>query len=734
MGFVHGYLLAGLVLAGLPVVFHLLMRQKPRRVKFPAIRFLMEKMHSNQRRLRLQHLLLLMLRMLVIALVCLALARPQITASNFFFDPEQRIGAVLLFDTTPTMDYRGGGKTRLEEAREQASRFLDEISPASKIAVLDLSSQREEGKAREWLPDRRVVNQKIGELKTHPAAGGLPGQTAFAYRLLDSLKQTEEPLPRFLFIFSDRTLAAWEGMGIAGVKPPPGITTLYIDVGQDNPSEVAIEKLSVDPLVVEPGGMFSARVGLRATGKDHKTLVECKVENLAGEQKIQDKKSLVCPKDQSTELSFDFHAPKPVFEDPLKPSFFQVTAKLSSADAWSGNDRSYATFQVRRKARTLALCENLQTPRIWRAAVEAVGRYACDIRTVAEGEKLTAQDLSTYRSVVLFQVAAPSQALWQKLEPYVKSGGGLALVPGPGLSPVAYATPEAQILSPVAFLSLEKTPAGVIGPHLGGFDNAHTLTAPFKDWIASTDPDFNRPELRPFANGRWKVQPGPESLTVARYMIEGKEEPALVEKTVGLGHILAFTTPLDGSIMEGNRFWNNFWQDSSFGLILADRACQYLGREETEAQWQFISGQPTMVELPLPPWRTPFELSGPGLTATETVVSPKAGATTLFLPQAVEPGHYQLLDAVQRPIAYFSINLNPKETRLDRVALEEVENILGKGSVVPLGKKADLNAKIKENYQPPLELLPWLLLLLPLVLALESFAANKFYRKEPAPA
>jgi len=43
MGFVHGYLLAGLAMVALPVLFHLLMKQKPKRIKFPAIRFLLQK-------------------------------------------------------------------------------------------------------------------------------------------------------------------------------------------------------------------------------------------------------------------------------------------------------------------------------------------------------------------------------------------------------------------------------------------------------------------------------------------------------------------------------------------------------------------------------------------------------------------------------------------------------------------------------------------------------------------
>src|SRR4051794_23056076 len=82
MTFIHGYLLGGLILAGVPVLLHLLMRQKPRRLSFPAFRFLRAKQRANQRKIRLQHLLLLLLRMAVVAALCLALARPRIFAER----------------------------------------------------------------------------------------------------------------------------------------------------------------------------------------------------------------------------------------------------------------------------------------------------------------------------------------------------------------------------------------------------------------------------------------------------------------------------------------------------------------------------------------------------------------------------------------------------------------------------------------------------------------------------
>ena len=60
MTFIHGYLLGGLLLAGVPVLLHLIMRQKPKQLRFPAFRFLRQRHVINRRKIRLQHLLLLL--------------------------------------------------------------------------------------------------------------------------------------------------------------------------------------------------------------------------------------------------------------------------------------------------------------------------------------------------------------------------------------------------------------------------------------------------------------------------------------------------------------------------------------------------------------------------------------------------------------------------------------------------------------------------------------------------
>src|SRR6184192_1995819 len=74
--FLHPVVLVGLVAAAIPALLHLLERRVPPEAEFPPLRYLTEAERQSARRLKLRHLLLLLLRTALIAFVVLAAARP----------------------------------------------------------------------------------------------------------------------------------------------------------------------------------------------------------------------------------------------------------------------------------------------------------------------------------------------------------------------------------------------------------------------------------------------------------------------------------------------------------------------------------------------------------------------------------------------------------------------------------------------------------------------------------
>lgn len=89
MSLLNPSILAGMILAALPVILHLMLRQKPKRLVFPALQLILARKQQNLKRLRLRHLWLLLLRMLVIGLIVFALTRPSLPAADYSFNSRE---------------------------------------------------------------------------------------------------------------------------------------------------------------------------------------------------------------------------------------------------------------------------------------------------------------------------------------------------------------------------------------------------------------------------------------------------------------------------------------------------------------------------------------------------------------------------------------------------------------------------------------------------------------------
>src|SRR5689334_17806906 len=81
-GFVNPGLLVGASLAAVPLLIHLLNRQRHRPMPWAAMRFVLAAYKKTRRRARFENLILLLLRMAAVALLALAIARPFVGHQN----------------------------------------------------------------------------------------------------------------------------------------------------------------------------------------------------------------------------------------------------------------------------------------------------------------------------------------------------------------------------------------------------------------------------------------------------------------------------------------------------------------------------------------------------------------------------------------------------------------------------------------------------------------------------
>ncbi len=777
MAFLNVYLLGGLALLGVPVLVHLMMRQKPRRLPFPAFRFLRQRSLINRRRMRLQHLLLLLLRMAVLAALCLAIAQPKLflpraVANWFGLGGPSPAAAVLVFDVSYSMEYQVADKGRLDDARQAALDLLRELPPDSRVAVLDTGDENDAADDDDWIGTPAQVRSRINGLRLRPVRAPLARQIERGAEMLAKAGESGEPSSRCLYVFSDRTTTSWDADAAKRIHIPDGVQTAYIDLGVEKPVDLGIDKIEVRPTVVPPGGEVNVHVEVRAVGGDFDANLLCQLDG-AGSLETRPVKLSA---ESRAPAGFDFKLKAPALVHPpgaegVATEAHQIVVKFSAADdrpfqdALPHDNIRYATFFVRDDSkrpgrRVLAIPDNPKDALYWDAALKAFLSYhpfegfASEVRSAADAAKFGRKELEPYRVVCLYQNAKPfPDDFCKALEEYVNDGGGLAIVP-----PAAPLSPDdlkrwndaldSHHLLPAPLRDLTSTPDGK-PLYWDEFKDDHPLTRPFFDWKRGTNPDFANEELKPFVRRYWEVEPVEgKSLVISTYV---GGSPALVELKRGegdkeekRGRVLLFTTrlnrpdPKDAS----DRDWNNFYTDSSFGLVLINEACKYLAGDSSMENPNFICGDPVVLPLPASAPRGVYRLNtpDPDLTESERSITVAAGDKMLEVRAASAPGSYTVFDPNRSLYTAFSLNVSPDEARLDRLPAEAIEKALGPGSVLAAGP--GLSAALRDRARTattaepppaPVDLLPLLMMLTLLFLTFEGLLANRFYER-PSPS
>ena len=257
LSFLTPAMLIGAALIAVPIVLHLVMRQVPKHIIFPAMRFIVRREQANRRQLQLRHLILLLLRAGAIALLALALARPSIKAQGALGSQEAPVAAALVFDTSPRMAYRQDNQTRLEVAPVHGPlTCLGQLPAESEVAVLE-----SEQPAGDFAVDLGAAEQRIAQLR--PAATATPLPEAIAKAL--PLVRKKEQQRKEIYLFTDLSRGAWptdvSGRLKALLEDAGDVAVYVIDVGVAEPHDFSLGDVRVSPEVLAKNGQVQIETG-----------------------------------------------------------------------------------------------------------------------------------------------------------------------------------------------------------------------------------------------------------------------------------------------------------------------------------------------------------------------------------------------------------------------------------------------------------------------------------------
>jgi hypothetical protein len=637
MGFLSPLLLVGLGALAIPVLVHLIERERKDLVPFPSLMFLQRIPYQSVERRRINHWLLFLLRAVAMALVVAAFARPFLTESAVTA-AASITGArdvVILLDRSASMGY-GNHWAR---AQQEARRIVAGLGGQDRATLVLFDRGVEE--AVRATSNRGELDAAIGQA----AVSGDLTRYAPALREAQSLLGRSDRARREAYLISDFQRSGWERQ--EDIHLPPGATITPVSVAELETSDLAVTSLAL------PRTSFSGqeRVTITAAITNHSasTLTSHPVRLEIDGRTVETKPVTIGP-----------HASGSVTFDALtvgEPNMRGVIR--TGSDALPKDNDFYFVLSPSRPVSVLVVQGDgaAAGASLYLTTVLGLSRTPPFAADVVAASKLTPAMLDGRSVVVLNDSTALSSEAAARIRTFVERGGGLFVALG-ARTPVAGDWP----LLPGA-LGSPIDRAGAHGGALGTLDFSHPVFEQFKEQGNGN-----------FANMRFyryrSLAAGPDDRVLARY---DDGATAMAERRVGSGRVIAFTSTIDGS-------WNDFPTTPMF-LPLMHEAVKYLAQYGDVPAWETV-GHMFDISSAVSSIVRAGEASTPAGAAgggTGIVVSPSGKQVTLGgagrLPAAelTEQGFYSVrLPGMRDRRPYtVAVNLDPAESDLSALAPAE---------------------------------------------------------------
>jgi hypothetical protein len=251
MSFLQPLLLMGLPLVALPIIIHLINQRRFQTIRWGAMMFLLAANRLSRGYARLRQWLIMAFRMLAIAGLIFAIARPLASGWLGITAGGRADTTIVLFDRSPSMQERGAGSTgsKLETGRQQLARALRTLGSARWVLIESTTRQPRELESPDSL---------LSSPATEPAssASDIPAmlQAAHDYIQSSTLGRTE------IWICSDirendwnAESGRWQSLRDSFVEFPQGVRFHLLAYPQIAPENVAVRVTGVRRISTSDG-------------------------------------------------------------------------------------------------------------------------------------------------------------------------------------------------------------------------------------------------------------------------------------------------------------------------------------------------------------------------------------------------------------------------------------------------------------------------------------------------
>ena len=646
LSFLNPWFLVAGAAALVPLVLHLIQSNRTVQLPFSTIRFLKLAAQRSSRRIKMEHLLLWLMRTLLMLLLALAFAMPMLRTKSFgnILGRSQR-DVALVIDTSYSMHYVKGRGTVWQDAVAAATGIIEGLSDQDRFCIY-LADEDVTPLIEQLSGDRQEALEHLKALKPTYTSSQLAPAVVAANNALEQEARRRE---REIHIITDNQALPWDRFGreaenAAGgsvnetapdaveTAPPSAVhwdptriagrTAVFVTLlGVPAPENIAPADAELNPSLIMADTPSQVEVRFAHSGPPRNSTVRLFVDD-----REVARRSTVIGGETGGDLAFAI---------PPLP-FGRHAARIETpADNLAEDNAFHFLLRVRESLPSLCVGSGDDTLFL-RAALGAgkAGKSAIEAKRVGI-EQLAEEELREYACVFLCNAfPVPGQDV-VRLEDYVRAGGLLVIFPGNRASAGDYA----------AWRCLPGVPSAITDVSVANRNQMLRWVKPTHPLLRDLRAGAAAPTLTIRRSLAWATFPEEAEILIS----SEASNPFLVIRPFGSGQVALFAVAAD-------RTWSDF-PLSPFYLPIGHQTVQFGAGVGSFKPYVWGSASLSLGEY-LPEASRESTLLAPDGRRVPLRSAVVAGKTVLHAEDMVTPGVYSISSPRQA-------STGPSATRCD---------------------------------------------------------------------
>ena len=545
MSFLNPYLLFGSIALAVPILIHLVRREKSEIIPFSSLMFLLKVPKRSIRQQKIKNLLLMALRLLILALLVGAFARPYMTQpANPAANANSNRGVVLLLDTSYSMRYGNN----FDKLKSEAQRRIDSLRAGDRMALIAFNENA--SLVSRPTSDKNALKAALDTVEPSFEATRFYEAFALADRVLSEFAGDQ----RQLVIISDFQRNGWNRSSRESVIATD-VKTETVNLAVKDWTNVGIDSVSVDQTSFTR--TYSGRLIARVHNYSKDKPVEVPLSVTLNDKEVGRKPVTVSA--NSTALA-EFTG----FDLPL--GFSKGRVRIDAQDPLKVDNEFLFVIERREKLKVLVVDAGKPKQSLYlRQAYTSTAELPFEV-TIVTGSAVTPEEVGKHEVVIINDVPRLPDKVREKMDELRKTGQGQLIILGENAE-IAWWNSYAKL--PVKAIQRIFVPKdrGRPSVSLTTYDQNHSIFKPFK---TSTRVALNSAQFFAYVN----VEAKPGAAVLAKYE-DGS--PVIVESANADHGLLVFNSTLDSR-------WNDLPLKPSF-LPLFHEIVRYLSRYNESRGW-----------------------------------------------------------------------------------------------------------------------------------------------------